>query len=445
MRGISSSSAGLAALLILLWIRCCCGLSASSHVGARALVPFKKRSSTSASIQSRAAWKREIAPKDLVVLEYGLEAAEFPSTSLKFIAHESTPIVLLEDIDYLVDSIACHPAGSGAVVELSFRSEEPFAEALATWSTYSGFILVTSHLSCNAHDSRGAWFVNGVNAHHTYPQISLLAQFVPLREMGKSYKISHTSGSVSSAWRHPEPAFLDKRFDKLIELGHTLDLAPRQQLFPPDLSLLTARDDSGNSSGSGITTSTSGDITVFCVDCVSRTNFSVGIELEVADLGTSITAAHVNVTVQEFQHDIQLEIAMDGTFTISKNEDVIRTPLPDLGITIPDVATVGFFYGGSVSASLQVTGGLNFTIGAKTSVPSGATASYVLAGNGTSGATGWQESSFELVPFRLNSGSLNATAQLSLSPFLDIEFDLLTKFKNQARLSVNTPQLVASA
>lgn len=91
----------------------------------------------------------------------------YPSTALKFTAHVDTPIVLLEDIEYLVDSISCyidtpreHEAklnSRPASVDLNFRSEEAYTEALATWSSYPSFILVTSHLSCNLQDRRGAW------------------------------------------------------------------------------------------------------------------------------------------------------------------------------------------------------------------------------------------------------------------------------------------------
>jgi hypothetical protein len=137
------------------------------------LVPFRARSSR--SLQSRA-WKRELAPKDVVDLHYGpsesrflsfhfmqndrlLDMAAVPSTSLKFAAHPGTPIVILEDIDYVLDSIVCHSSSdtTRTEVELNFRTEEVYIAALTLWSTYPSFILVTSHLTCNLDDRRGAW------------------------------------------------------------------------------------------------------------------------------------------------------------------------------------------------------------------------------------------------------------------------------------------------
>ncbi|KAJ7746180.1 hypothetical protein DFH07DRAFT_963052 [Mycena maculata] len=417
------------------------------------MVPFKRRSTL--SIQSRS-WKRELVPKDVVNLEYGMELAEFPSTALKFTAHADMPIVLLEDIEYLVDAVICHVTYGvpTAVVELNFRSDNAYTEALNSWSP--PFILVTSHLTCNLDDRRGAWLVTGVKGKENYPQIKLTAQSMPLREMGASFLISHSAEGISSAWRQPHA--LNARIDKVFDFGHVLNLAPRQQLFPLTSGLLDAR-----STDEVLDVSDAGGVQVFCVNCVSTTNFSVGMELEVTDLGASISAAHINITVLQFEQDIQLEISLDGTASFNQSVDVIRTPLPGLAldvnisvvlpsfsvsigsIQIPEIGSVGFFFGGAVSASLDVVGGLNFSIGARTSVQPGATATFVMVGDSNSSAAGWDSPTFELIPFRLNSGSLNTTAQLSLSPFLDAEIALLSDDAADARLSIDTPQVTATA
>ncbi|KAF7360676.1 hypothetical protein MVEN_00799300 [Mycena venus] len=362
--------------------------------------------------------------------------AALPSTALSFTAFVDTPIVLLEDIEYLVDTIACHSSRRASVseVELNFRSDDAYTEALSSWSSFPSFILVTSHATCNLENRRGAWLVTGVQGLEEYPQIKLTAQSIPLDEIGASFRLSH---SVASSW----PRALDKRVgtDRVINFGHVLDLAPRQQLFPPDLSLLQ------RSTDEVLDVKGSAGVQIFCVDCVSHTNFSVGVELEVNTLPTKIKSAHINVTVQQFEHDIHLEVSLDGAVSFQKSVDVIRVPLPDLAITIPEILDVGFFYGGAVSASLNITSGFNFTVGAKSSIPAGATATFVVAGDANSSANGWEGSSFDLVPFRLNSGSFNATAQLSLSPFLDAEVSVFNDVLADARLAVNTPHLTASA
>ncbi|KAJ7292074.1 hypothetical protein C8J57DRAFT_1274569 [Mycena rebaudengoi] len=403
----------------------------------RDLVPFKRRSTS--SILSRA-WKRELVPKRAVELYYGLETASYPSTALKFKAHSATPIILLEDIEDLVDNIFCHspPGEKRASVELNFRFKDAYLEALRSWSSHASFILVTSHLTCNLDLQRGAWVITGVEGHKNYPQIKLEAESLPMREMGDSFHISHTANGASS-WG-PSQGLDARAFDKVSTFTHDLGLAPRQQLFPIDIGLLQR-----SNSEEIRDVSTTAGLQVFCVDCVSRTNFSVGLELDVTNLGTTINQAHINITVEEFEHNVQLEFSLDGSVTFSKSVDVIRAPLPDLGITIPEIGSVGFFYGGAVSAELEIAGGLNFSIGAKTQVPPGATATFVMAGDGNSSATGWDKASFELIPFRLNGGSFNATTRVSLSPFLEAEFSLTKLIAASARIAVNTPRLTASA
>lgn len=73
---------------------------------------------------------------------------------------------------------------------------------------------------------------------------------------------------------------------------------------------------------------------VFCVDCGSHTNFSVGIEVEVTELGTKINDAHFNITVQQFEHDIQLEFSINSSLVFHQSMDVIRSALPDLGLSV---------------------------------------------------------------------------------------------------------------
>ncbi|KAJ7098454.1 hypothetical protein C8R43DRAFT_964242 [Mycena crocata] len=427
-------------------------LAASDVTGVSrcSLVPFKRHGVQ--NLQSRS-WKRELVPKDSVNLKYGLEMAEFPSTALKFTAHPDTPIVLLEDVDYLVDTVTCHraPWSSSTEVELNFHSQDAYIDALTSWSSYSPFIIVTSHLTCNLDDRRGVAVsihhmgptsilrllsVTSVEGNKFYPQIRLGVQSIPLLYTLIFFELVPEGirlAGVSSAWQQPKA--LDAPFDCVFEFGHVLDLAPRQQLFPLDSSLLhhsmrvlmdNELDDASSDTG----------VQIFCVNCVSRTNFSVGIELDVSHFGTKIQDSHINITVAQFEHHIQLEVSLDGNASFGKSVDVIRAPLPDLGFNVcrfqnSRSGDIRFFFGGAVNAGVDITGGLNFTVGAKRTVPAGATATFVMAGDTNSSATG--------------CGSLNATTHLSLSPFLDAEITLFEATLAQARLPINTPQLTASA
>ncbi|KAF8125554.1 hypothetical protein K438DRAFT_1008931 [Mycena galopus ATCC 62051] len=67
-----------------------------------------------------------------------------------------------------------------------------------------------------------------------------------------------------------------------------------------------------------------------------------------------------------------------------------------------------------------------------------------MVGNESSSATGWN-TSFDVIPFRLNSGSFSASAELSLSPFLELDITLLDVNVLTARVDINTPQIAANA
>ncbi|KAJ6556136.1 hypothetical protein B0H19DRAFT_139594 [Mycena capillaripes] len=404
----------------------------------RRLVPF---SNPGRSQRARPA-KRALVPKNTLNLAYGLETASFPSTLLRFSADANMPMVSLEDIDHLLEDVLCHKDDVLSVTKITliFTSGSVHVEALASWFTSPAFMLITFHPTCNRPDQRGAWLITEVAGLAEHQQITLDATSVPLREVGSSLHISHTAEGVSSSWGRS----LDitrRDVDRVFSFGHDFNFAVRQQLFPVDQELVQrstpSRDPLLEASDLGFQ--------VFCVDCVSKTNFSVGIELDITDLGTKIDDAHINITVQQFQHDIQLEFSFNRSLALHQSIDVIKAALPDLGITIPDIGSIGFFYGGTVSADMEISGGLNFSIGAKTSIPAGATATVVMAGDANSSATGWDGADLSFIPFRLNSGSFNASAQLSLSPFLEVEISLLKALSASARIGINTPQMKAQA
>ncbi|KAJ7686125.1 hypothetical protein B0H17DRAFT_1204507 [Mycena rosella] len=377
---------------------------------------------------ARSTWKREVVPKDIVTLSYSPERSHYPTSSLTFAAHPNVPILLLESIEFLVETVVCHTFSEtdDSVVEITFNSEDAYAATLAAWSSLSQFMLLTSHPTCNPSDQRGAWLVSSVSGESFDSGITLQVHTVPLREAGSSFRISHAATGVTSAWGSPRPGSLAGRdnIDHVFPLDKTFDFAPRQQLLPVDTSL-------GNNS---LLASLSDDIPdpqgmqVFCVDCVSVSKFSVGLELNVTDL--DVNQAYINVTLDDFQHDIQLEFSLNDTASYQKTLDVLLLAIPDLGFDFPDVVTMGFFYGGAVRIDLEVAGELNFTVGASASIPAGATATFMLSQFNQSSAVGWDQAKFD---------------RLAL-PFLEATLKIGTElFSATARLYVNTPHVSGAA
>ncbi|KAJ7177164.1 hypothetical protein C8R46DRAFT_1188756 [Mycena filopes] len=432
-------------------------LSRMTRPSPRQLVPFSDVRRSHA--HHTRAMKRALLPKSTLHLAYGHEAVSYPSTTLKFSAHPNTPMISLEEIDHLLTAVRCESGSRTHVprfsvnhnISLNFISAEAFNEALASWSRPSVFALVTLHETCNVVDQRGAWMITAVRGLQHVQQITLQATPIPLRDIGASFHLSHTATEDAiSSWA---PAgSLDKRLDKVLDFGHDFDLNPRQRLFPADKTLLQSRsfDPAINANNTELINANNAELIslqdtglqVFCVDCFSHSNFSLGLELEFK--GLEVTHAHINLTVVEFAHQVQLEFSLNKTTVFRQAMDVLRAPVPGLGFEIPDIGSAGFFFGGTFSAEMDITGGLNFSIGAKAGIPAGAVAQFVMFGDEKSGATGW-EPTFEIIPFRLNNGSFNASAQLSLSPFVDFEITALGSPLLEARIGLNTPEVTASA
>ncbi|KAJ7764045.1 hypothetical protein DFH07DRAFT_770695 [Mycena maculata] len=382
-------------------------------------------------------WISEITPKDIVTLSYAPEGNHHATSSLTFFAHEDVPIMVLEDIESLVKTVVCQSSDvDESIVGIVFDSADAYAVTLAIWSSLFQFMLVTRHPGCNPREQRGAWLVSSVSGDDFDSAIFLQVQSIPLREMGSSFRVSHMPDSVSSGWRSQDAPRLQRRDGHVFPVNKTFDFDPRQQLIPIDSSLI-------NSSIMDTFPDPAG-LQVFCVDCVSAFDFTVGVELDV-NIDLDVTAAWVNVTINDFQHDINLEISMNDSHTFSTFFDVLLLAVPDLGASFSDVATIGFFFGGAIIADLEISGAINFTVGASASIPVGATATFNATNIDQLSASGWDGASFDVHPFRLNSGSFEVTAGISLSPFLDATIAFGDSPGSSVRLYLNTPHISGTA
>ncbi|KAF7321008.1 hypothetical protein HMN09_00187700 [Mycena chlorophos] len=419
---------------ILLWL----GLSLSAT--ASSLVPFKR----SPSLYARSTWKRDIVPRDVVSLQYSQVGASRPSTSLTFPAQPQTPIMLLEDIDFLIDTVACTTDDS--IIAITFSSNDAYAATFAAWSWLEQFILVTAHFGCNPHDQRGAWRVLGVVGENNAHKVVLAVQPVPLRRLGEGYRIIHNTESVVAAWgMNNSPQLLRRaEIDNVTQFDWSIDFEPRQQLIP-----ITNTQLGSTALVQDVEDDLPEGLEVFCTNCVSTTKFSIGMELLVSPaLSLSdplkVETAYVNLTIEQFEQDISLEISFNKSMNYSKDIDIMLIPFPDLAMSISGVADVGFFWGGAVRGDLDIGGELNFTVGASATIPSGCSATFNFLNQ--SSASGWNDGTFDVHPFRLNSGQFSATGSLALSPFLQAAINIDDSIGGATgRVYLNTPRFDAAA
>ncbi|KAF7320995.1 hypothetical protein HMN09_00186400 [Mycena chlorophos] len=363
-----------------------------------------------------------LSPRDVVSLQYSQVGASRPSTSLTFPAQPQTPIMLLEDIDFLIDTVACTTDNS--IIAITFGSDDAYAATFAAWSSLEQFMLVTAHFGCNPHDQRGAWRVLGVVGENDVQKVVLAVQPVPLRRLGEGYRIIHNTESVVAAWgMNNSPQLLRRaEIDNVTQFDWSIDFEPRQQLIP-----ITNTQLGSTALVQDVEDDIPEGLEVFCTNCVSTTKFSIGMELLVSPaLSLSdplkVEKAYVNLTIEQFEQDISLEISFNDSMHYSKDIDIMLIPFPDLGMSISGVADVGFFWGGAVRGDLEIGGELNFTVGASATIPSGTSATFNFLNE--SSASGWDDGTFDVHPFRLNSGQFSATGNLALSPFLQAAIDI---------------------
>ncbi|KAJ6620454.1 hypothetical protein B0H10DRAFT_1946009 [Mycena sp. CBHHK59/15] len=299
---------------------------------------------------------RKNLPEPLEVREF----SDYPSSSLTFAAHLDVPILVLENMKFLIDAVECCTSfrSDNALVNITFITKDAYAATLGAWASVEKFMLVTAHPTCNPSDQRGAWLVSSVQGENHRHGIVLHVHPVPLHELGTSFKMSHVAGPGL------RPSTLHARdVDKVFPVDKTFDFELRQQLLPIDTSL--ASNSLTASIASVAEAQDPSGLQIFCVDCVPIANFSVGLEISVTNL-TNLNYAYVNLTLQHFQHDVQLEMSLSGTSTYDKTLGVVLIALPDLGINESDIGAIGFFYGAAVRMDLEVSGELNFTVGAST-------------------------------------------------------------------------------
>jgi hypothetical protein len=80
------------------------------------------------------------------------------------------------------------------------------------------------------------------------------------------------------------------------------------------------------------------DLELVCVNCDLLYNFNVGMEFDVQ--ANNVTAASMNVTVEEFVQTAVVQISMNQTLDIDTSVDLFNLPLT--GSTVRNYSTSAF-------------------------------------------------------------------------------------------------------
>ncbi|KAF8958892.1 hypothetical protein BDZ97DRAFT_1923351 [Flammula alnicola] len=371
-------------------------------------------------------------PRSSVILDYGHGSHYSPKATVSFTAYSEHPIVLIETFDGLLSSVSC---GTGAI-DLHFLPEDATREAASSWTNFKTFRAVTSHPGCNLDDERGAWSVYEINADVFSQKISLFVEPLPLKDIGQFFEVSYGHKNIASSWTTKSAGTIGRRDDTFSQ-AYNNDFSGIQ-IFP------------GNSSAGGLAEAvlnqlTGSSVEVLCVDCASNFNFTVDMNFNVTAADLTVNAASLSANIETFEQSVVLDVSMNLAISATPSFDFLNIPIPGLAVAIPGIFSFGPSIGMGVSFELDMNGPLNFTMGAKGSIPSGATASVDFLQQKVVKAKGWDGAKVESVPFRVNSGQLNTTLGAALAPFIELGVTVGGKFGVQARITQNAPHMTLSS
>ncbi|KAI0743230.1 hypothetical protein BC629DRAFT_249560 [Irpex lacteus] len=374
-----------------------------------------------------------LVPKQEAILSYSTAPHHPPAANVAFIAHPSIPILLLEDIEFVLEEIVCSsPQQNGRNLAVRFAVEDAFQAALDSWSTLDEFIVLTAHHGCNSYGDRGSWRTVAVVADAPSLTITLTVEPISMREVGRSFSVryDHTGGSHDLLSRDEMAKRDIHSFDRVFTYAYNPTIDERLQLFPfQNLqvaeSLLQQLDDA--------------NLNLTCVGCSLNTNVSLGLhfDVDIGDASCTVTnqscftlnQAAMNLTVQNMNLTAALEVALGKELSAAANYSIIRVPVAP-ALSIPNLIQLSPAIGLGVEFSLDVAAGINFTYGASGSISSGAFASVSLIDssgqfNPTVRADGWDGSGVDQIPFRVNDGQFTVTTGLSFAPFAEVPFTIL--------------------
>ncbi|KDQ59202.1 hypothetical protein JAAARDRAFT_715689 [Jaapia argillacea MUCL 33604] len=434
----------------LLVLPCFCGKAAGTLLAerpnpfsSRKLLPLRR----TLPLTIRDTEAVQLTPKDTITLDYNHPSPGSPLASVTLAAHEDLPIVLLEEIDHLLKSVACtfddRPQAQTHVVELKFWFEATFNTALSLWSSLDEFRLVTSHSTCNTNDERGAWHVVAVNSDHHRLALILFVETLDLIQVGQSFKVHYGQSNILGGWGSQGPKIHSREpVSDVFTLAHDSDMSPRYELFSYSDSINLTQP--GQSEQAMIDAS----LEIYCVGCVSRTNFSLALDFEghftnvttcfeTPDYCYNLTAASADFQVEEFEQLAELEISVQESLSVTYTHEVAFTPIKP-GWSILGLFDIGPSVGLAVSFDFEMYGGANFSFGANASIPQGASAGVDFA-NLSNHATGWDGAGVKIIPFRLNGGSFNLSATAALSPFIQVAINVGSNNGATARITPNIP------
>ncbi|KAG8526649.1 uncharacterized protein KY384_008078 [Bacidia gigantensis] len=343
-------------------------------------------------------------------------------------APDGLQIVTMERFEPLTKSVDCND--DDGQMSLTFKSQDAFDYALKTWSTINDnddkrFLLIANHDGCGPDDERQPYIVNKITEDKESLTTFLAAQPASWQDVAGTYDLDFGQAGSQS---HENSRLKEKRF---LGIGNFGPYNPTGT-FPVNLG----------EPNQNTNIASSDSFKLDCTNCYVQGSFVITGHLAIkswslSDLSMDAAPSGFNANL-----GLQASVTASKALPIGYQKQLFNFPIPNAGIKIPGIFTLGATVSYDIGVNASVQGAAKFDFGLKATLPDSAKATLVLAGDAQSGASGFDGA---VDPY-FNVDEIDAGLTISVSSIPKITFGLdITKIgKADVGIGLSLPTLSAT-
>ncbi|KAH3919920.1 hypothetical protein HBH56_020460 [Parastagonospora nodorum] len=402
--------------------------------------------------------KRFDAEVAYVEEENGWRGVQTFASQVKVNSHK--PVLNLEEVEHHLRGVQC---GQGKM-HLSFVDAVSARDAFFSCRGDDGGLIITSHDSCNTEGERAVYSVNDVSFSEDGKSLDLSVTEASWQDAFDKFDISFGHSTEDHLFRrHSDFAKIRKRQDRFrvaipedtpdnVNTG-TFDLKSELIDFPfPFESFLAGL---GNISPVPIPQL---PIEIGCKNCSTRGQIilsqgAIQIDasqidlipdfLEGGDDGKEISNLITGGFVELAAVGVGARVELFARPKASGAFEIALFALPVLGFVIPGIGKAGAVFEPRLAADFSIGGGFEITYGVDIAIPDNSVARLELTDLGSSGVTGFQDTTLTALPFNVDIADIDIQLGLAFVPTIPVGFEFFNTLTAEVTLSMNLPRLDA--
>ncbi|KAL9577879.1 MAG: hypothetical protein Q9212_006082 [Teloschistes hypoglaucus] len=343
-------------------------------------------------------------------------------------APDGLQIVLMERFEPLTSAVDCN--GDDGNMSLTFKSKDAFQHAVDTWNFINQapekkFLLIANHDGCGPNDERQPYLITKVEEDEATLTTHLTAEKAPWSEIAGSY---------------------DLDFGKAIPTNKPVQ---RRGLF----NILAGNKDTSKSVSFPLNVGTPGVTTAIvstsvfslnCLDCYVTGSFQVTGHLSIKNY--HLQDFTLSGAPQDFAAKLELGTTIAAPYSpdsLSYNKTLFSAPIPDAGISVPGIFSLGAIVSYDIGVSTTFRGSASMNFGLTASLPNTALAIADIQNPTQSSATGFDGGSFDR-SFNLTALSASVTVAAFSQPKLSFGVDITGVGHLDVALALKLPLVEAT-